>query len=505
FASLSISFLSWRVWRFNITPALYPDRVKELPYWIPILGHTLSFFLNAPAVVDAGIRMTRHSQEPFTIQLLGVKNYFITSPPDITAAFRNLTTLSFHRFLDFFVCCFGVLKSDVSALNNVMIHLDRSKPETIAYPASGLNMKDFIHWIYKRQLAVDKTEELWDIFFPAVMETSSWPNLCARKDAVATANSVGLPLRGLLESTLTIPITKMLFGTKLLVIQPNLPTHIQGFIDGLWTLVYQYPKWIIPGVARDHEASMLALEQFMDEELAIHENGASDASWLVRTLVQGQTAGGLERRSNAALLSVIFLAALANVHATSYWLLCYILFDTSLKTAIQKEIAPAFNNGVMDATFVTENCPLLDASFREVLRLHITSNTVRYIEAPTRVQDKLLEPGNQIMIPLRQLGHSENIWGANHDTFDPMRFVRNKTLASHTAYRPFGGGAWLCPGKKYAARQVLNYVAYLLYIYEIEVPLLRGKSQLFPRTKHETLAFGVSVPKTGMDPIVKMR
>lgn len=27
--------LSWRLWRFTITPWLYPNDPKELPYWIP--------------------------------------------------------------------------------------------------------------------------------------------------------------------------------------------------------------------------------------------------------------------------------------------------------------------------------------------------------------------------------------------------------------------------------------------------------------------------------------
>jgi cytochrome P450 len=297
----------------------------------------------------------------------------------------------------------------------------------------------------------------------------------------------------------------MLFGSNLLAIKPNLPVHIQGFVDGLWKLVYQYPKWANPGIARDHEASMRALEDFIDMELASAEDGGSDASWLVRTLIQGQTTGGLQRRSNAALLSVIYLAAFANVHASTYWLLCYILFDPKLKTAILEEIAPAFTNGTMDVAYITEHCSLLDSAFRETLRLHITSNTVRFTEAPTRVQDKILEPGNQLMIPLRQLGHAEEIWGGGHEGFDPARFVRDKSLASHTAYRPFGGGAWLCPGKKYAARQVLSYVAYMLYMYDIDLPLVDGKPQQFPKNEHENLAFGVSVPKTGMDPRIEMR
>jgi hypothetical protein len=446
--------------------------------------------------------MTKHTKEPFAIQIIGVKNYFITSPPDITAAFRELESLSFHRFLDFFVCCFGVKKCDVPLFNNVMIHLDHTTPEAIAYPIAGLNMKDYIHWIYKRQLAVDKVEDLWNVYFPAVMRGTSWSTLSARSDARVTPHTINLPLRGFLESTMTLPITQMLFGSSLIAIQPDLPTHIQGFVDGLWKLVYQYPKWANPDIARDHEASMCALEDFVDVQLA---GGAQDASWLVKTLIQGQLQGQLARRSNAAFLSVIYLAAFANVHASTYWLICYILFDPNLKAAIMEEFAPAFKDGVIDVAYIIDSCPLLDSAFRETLRLHITSNTVRYIEAPTRVQDKILEPGNQLMIPLRQLGHADEIWGAGHEGFDPARFVRDKSLASHTAYRPFGGGAWLCPGKKFAARQILTTVSYILHTYEIDLPSVEGKPQSFPRNEHENLAFGVSVPKTGMDPVIKLR
>jgi hypothetical protein len=54
-ALLFFSLISWRTWKFTIAPILYPSRVRELPYWIPGLGHTVSFFLNAPVVVDAGM------------------------------------------------------------------------------------------------------------------------------------------------------------------------------------------------------------------------------------------------------------------------------------------------------------------------------------------------------------------------------------------------------------------------------------------------------------------
>jgi hypothetical protein len=39
-AAAVLALLLWRLWRFTITPALYPDDPKELPYWIPCKSRT---------------------------------------------------------------------------------------------------------------------------------------------------------------------------------------------------------------------------------------------------------------------------------------------------------------------------------------------------------------------------------------------------------------------------------------------------------------------------------
>ncbi|KAF1953553.1 hypothetical protein CC80DRAFT_551201 [Byssothecium circinans] len=148
----------------------------------------------------------------------------------------------------------------------------------------------------------------------------------------------------------------------------------------------------------------------------------------------------MSKRSKAALLSMIYLAALANVHATVYWLLCYTLTEPSLRAAIEEEIAQAFTNGIIDASYIVEKCLLLNSAFHGVFRLHITSNTVRYVEQPTKFGNKTLAAGNRLMIPLRQLNHSESILGTDHDQFNHEHFLKNKSLASHTAFRPFGWG-----------------------------------------------------------------
>ena len=46
-----------------------------------------------------------------------------------------------------------------------------------------------------------------------------------------------------------------------------------------------------------------------------------------------------------------------------------------------------------------------------------------------------------------------DIWGSNVDHFDPYRFLemdrKSKEKIHPAAYRAFGGGATLCPGKRF--------------------------------------------------------
>jgi hypothetical protein len=249
--------------------------------------------------------MTGDGGEPFAVQLLGVKNYFIIRPSEITQAFRNMTTLSFDRFMDDYLCCFGVKKEDVPVMNADMIKLDRNLSETTAYPAEGHDMKKFIEWTYKRQLAVDKVTELWFTYFAAVQETTSFETLQARSSTTNGKGVVKMDLRGLLSCTLTVSVTRMLFGTKLIKIEPNMPMHVHGFIDGLWKLVYRYPRWAIGhDLARDHDATLAALEKYAE----FSSSEQSDASWLLQTVIEGQNQSRMDKRSKAALLSVIYLA-----------------------------------------------------------------------------------------------------------------------------------------------------------------------------------------------------
>ncbi len=41
-ACLGVLLLLWRLWRFTIVPAWWPDEPKLLPYWVPGVGRFCS-------------------------------------------------------------------------------------------------------------------------------------------------------------------------------------------------------------------------------------------------------------------------------------------------------------------------------------------------------------------------------------------------------------------------------------------------------------------------------
>jgi hypothetical protein len=49
------------------------------------------------------------------------------------------------------------------------------------------------------------------------------------------------------------------------------------------------------------------------------------------------------------------------------------------------------------------------------------------------------------------------------------RFLDDKALKSNLAYRPWGGGKTLCPGRFFARKAIFAFVACLLGHYEIHV------------------------------------
>lgn len=59
---------------------------------------------------------------------------------------------------------------------------------------------------------------------------------------------------------------------------------------------------------------------------------------------------------------------------------------------------------------------------------------------------------------------SASAWGPDVDSFQHERFLKQPSTAKHNpgAFRAFGGGATLCPGRHFASTEILAFAAVIL-------------------------------------------
>lgn len=147
-------------------------------------------------------------------------------------------------------------------------------------------------------------------------------------------------------------------------------------------------------------------------------------------------------------------------------------------------------------------CPATLAAYHEALRLSASSMGVRDVVAPVGVGGRLLRPGARLLIPFRQMLTDGAVWERSDedaDEFDAERFLHDPGLADakrNPSYRPFGGGATLCPGRFLAKREVLTCVA--LAVGRFELGLADADASV-PQVEGRVPCLGIMKPVDGED------
>ena len=192
------------------------------------------------------------------------------------------------------------------------------------------------------------------------------------------------------------------------------------------------------------------------------------------------------------------------------------VYDPDLLRTIKAEIAPAFHGSLADLELRLEHCPRLEALYKEVIRVTLSSSSVRDVVKPTIIGGKLLRPGHKLLIPLRQLHFNREAFGANVEDFDAKRFLRNPSLAQSSSFRPFGGGTTYCPGRFLGRREVLTFVALVVYSFDVRLatddemswkrPASLSKwAQQFPKIEASKPCLSIMSPVRGEDVYLHIR
>ena len=175
----------------------------------------------------------------------------------------------------------------------------------------------------------------------------------------------------------------------------------------------------------------------------------------------------------------------------SFWVLAHIVHDKELMEDIRNETALCLKNEELDIKYMMERCPLQKSIWLECLRVRSGISSFRHVTGNTVLGRKLLRRGGKVMISSRQLHLDDAVFGKDAHFFDARRFLRDPELEQHPSFRPFGGDATLCLGRKLAKHTVFVFVALVLHHFDVELAM----QQPFPKCEARDAGFGITMSR----------
>jgi cytochrome P450 len=179
-------------------------------------------------------------------------------------------------------------------------------------------------------------------------------------------------------------------------------------------------------------------------------------------------------RDTARAECVFGLALNGNTVPTAFWVIWHIFSDAAVLARVRQELE-AFVSAVQDADEGVQTLNLdlrrvkeaqyLQAAIQETLRYRARGTGPRMVlEDVTLSGDGCeyhLEKGSTLILAHEGMHYNTAVWGSNADTFVPDRFLPGNKIPAN-AFRGFGGGANLCPGKSFAIAEITSLVAMLV-------------------------------------------
>ncbi|OTA98758.1 hypothetical protein M426DRAFT_44145, partial [Hypoxylon sp. CI-4A] len=168
----------------------------------------------------------------------------------------------------------------------------------------------------------------------------------------------------------------------------------------------------------------------------------------------------------------------ANTVPSAFWVIYRIFSDPAVLQDCREEVKQAVEEGpegnsTVNLTFILNACPILFSTYNEVFRFRGMANSVRIVSGDHMLDNRfLVKKGGLIMISARAQHSDADVWGENVGQFYHKRFSKqqdgNNKRLSAVAFRGFGGGTTLCPGRHFATSEILLLATLLLLRFDIE-------------------------------------
>ena len=194
----------------------------------------------------------------------------------------------------------------------------------------------------------------------------------------------------------------------------------------------------------------------------------------------------------------VFCAFVINTVPVIFWTIGHILENGVLLARIRVELAEVVQSaGIGESKFsvdvatLRERCPLLVSTSNEVLRFVGASTSTMIVHEDVYIDDRyLLTKGALVQISATAVHSDPDVWGPNAANFDPERFLKPRKVHP-SAFRTFGGGSTLCPGRHLASDEILVFTAMFLHSFDVG---FAAKTPRLPQ-RDDTNMLSITKPK----------
>ncbi|KAI0145053.1 cytochrome P450 [Xylariaceae sp. FL1272] len=207
------------------------------------------------------------------------------------------------------------------------------------------------------------------------------------------------------------------------------------------------------------------------------QNRHLEASLFIRLRHQHNAAFGLDAEDTARTEIGQVAAGIVNTIPSAFWMVWQVFSNPAVLSECRQEVEDLVetdSKGVstLDIARVRTRFPVLISTWQEVMRFHGISIAARIVQADTMIDDQyLLKKAGVVLMPNAVIHSDESLWGPSVGQFNHRRFMKSEkdaqTRHPAAAFRGFGGGHVLCPGRHFASTEILGLVALLLVQFDI--------------------------------------
>ncbi|KAF2483207.1 cytochrome P450 [Neohortaea acidophila] len=492
-------------------------RQREPPYInsrIPFIGHIIGMMRYGAKYFDIVNKEKRHPV--FTLPMLSTRNYIVSDATLAGHIQRNNKTLSFYAL--------------IVEVTRRIIAFDKNAARISTHNMDGEHgpggLMPAVHEMMNRLLApgpaLDAITALQMEHFTSMLNSAVPPH----GDAIV-AN-----LYAWQRHVLSLCNAYAIYGPEnAFAVQPELEEDFWTFEDGMLGLVVD----IVPSItARTaHFARKRVLDGLI--EYVRHER-YKKACPLIQERVQTNLAFGMSKEMAGHAELILMFGIMGNAVPSNFWLLSHLFSRPDLLERIRSELelaldlsSPADGRKEMTVSIAAKrinikSCPLLYSCYREALRDISLLTSARMVMKDTLIPsdatgDKgeyLLRANSIVQIAGGVIHQEPSIWGEDADEFNPERFLvkqaGNYTSTSRTAlplppgvpssaFRAYGGGTVICPGRHFAQTELMLFAAVLALGFDI----FEADGATLKVPPKDDTRIPLSVMKPTYDPRVQIR